>query len=83
MIPRYTPADFAKLWSASHRYQVWLEVELAACEAMEHARLVPAGIAEKIRAKKLVLDADRIESSRSSRTSRSSPGSTRGGSIAG
>lgn len=61
MIPRYTPADFAKLWSASHRYQVWLEVELAACEAMEHARLVPAGIAEKIRAKKLVLDADRIE----------------------
>jgi adenylosuccinate lyase len=61
MIPRYTPKDLSALWSSERRYQVWLEVELAACEAMENAGLVPKGTAAKIRAKKLVLDADRIE----------------------
>jgi adenylosuccinate lyase len=61
MIPRYTPADFADLWSAAKRYAVWLEVELAACDAMEEAGLVPAGIARSIRDKKVVLSAERIE----------------------
>ena len=37
MIPRYTPADFEKLWSPRRKYLAWLEVELAACEAMERA----------------------------------------------
>ncbi len=60
MIPRYTPADFADHWSDDKRYRVWLEVELAACEAMEHDDLVPKGIAASIRAKRLVLDAARI-----------------------
>jgi adenylosuccinate lyase len=61
MIPRYTPKDFADLWSSARRYEVWLEVELAACESMEEEGLVPRGTAETIRAKKLVLDAARIE----------------------
>ena len=61
MIPRYTPKDFAELWSAERRYAIWLEVELSACEAMEEAGLVPAGVAARIRDKKLVLDAARIE----------------------
>jgi adenylosuccinate lyase len=61
MIPRYTPAEFTKLWSSDRRYEVWLEVELAGCEAMEEAKLVPVGTAAAIRAKKLVLDAARIE----------------------
>src|SRR3954462_5821724 len=61
MIPRYTPADFAALWSSKTRYQSWLDVELAACDAMEEAGLVPAGTARSIRGKELVLDADRID----------------------
>ncbi|HVH45910.1 MAG TPA: adenylosuccinate lyase, partial [Labilithrix sp.] len=61
MIPRYTPPELLSLWSPARRYQIWLEVELAACEAMESEGLVPKGTAEKIRAKKLVLDASRIE----------------------
>ncbi len=61
MIPRYTPPELLQLWSPERRYQIWLDVELAACEAMEDEGLVPKGIAEKIRAKKLVLDANRIE----------------------
>ncbi|MDB5219223.1 MAG: Adenylosuccinate lyase [Myxococcaceae bacterium] len=61
MIPRYTPSDLAALWSSERRYQVWLEVELAACDAMEEAGVVPKGTANRIRAKGLVLDAARIE----------------------
>jgi adenylosuccinate lyase len=61
MIPRYTPTDFTDLWSNATRYQTWLDVELAACEAMELESLVPTGVAARIRAKKLKLDADRID----------------------
>jgi adenylosuccinate lyase len=61
MIPRYTPPAFAELWSAETRYAVWLDVELAACEAMEASGLVPAGTAESIRGKSLQLDPARIE----------------------
>ncbi len=60
MIPRYTPADFAAHWSDDARYAVWLEVELAACEAMESHGLVPSGVAGRIRAMNLQLDAARI-----------------------
>ena len=61
MIPRYTPAEFAALWSSERRYDVWLTVELAACESMEEAKLVPAGIAKSLRAKNIKLDAARID----------------------
>jgi adenylosuccinate lyase len=61
MIPRYTPAEFEKLWSDATRYQTWLEVELAACDAMEQERLVPAGTADAIRRRGLRLDPARIE----------------------
>lgn len=61
MIPRYTPADFAELWSEARRFSVWLQVELAACESMEEVGLVPAGTAARIRAKAIVLDPGRIE----------------------
>ena len=61
MIPRYTPAAFAELWSAERRYAVWLDVELAACEALEDADLVPRGTAAGIRGRNLMLDPARID----------------------
>jgi adenylosuccinate lyase len=61
VIPRYTPADFAELWSPARRFAVWLDVELAACEAMESFGLVPAGTAAAIRAQNLVLYPARID----------------------
>jgi adenylosuccinate lyase len=60
MIPRYTPEAFAELWSAKSKFSTWLEVELAACKAMERADIVPEGTADRIRAKNLQLDPDRI-----------------------
>ena len=61
MIPRYTPNDFAALWSSERRYKTWLEVELCACEAMEQAKLVPRRTAAKIRQKKIKISPERIE----------------------
>ena len=61
MIPRYTPADFAALWSQARRFDVWFDVELAACEAMEEAGFVPRGTAAAIRGKALVLNPARID----------------------
>src|SRR6202161_946122 len=61
MITRYPPHEFAALWSSDQRYRTWLDVELAACEAMEEAELVPRGTAATIRAKKIVLEPARID----------------------
>ena len=49
MIERYTRPALAELWSDARRYETWLRVELAACEAMEAAGRVPAGTAESVR----------------------------------
>jgi adenylosuccinate lyase len=61
MIPRYSPPDMVDLWSAATRYATWLEVELAACEAMEGAGLVPAGAAAAVRALDVRPSPERIE----------------------
>lgn len=60
MIPRYTRPEMSELWSSTHKYETWLEVELAACEAMERAGTVPAGTAEEVR-EKAKIDAERID----------------------
>jgi adenylosuccinate lyase len=51
MIDRYTRPLFRTLWSDAKRYETWLQVELAACEAMEAAGTVPAGTAAEVRGK--------------------------------
>ncbi|GAB4196890.1 MAG: adenylosuccinate lyase [Sandaracinaceae bacterium] len=61
MIPRYTPKDCEELWSPRTKYRTWLEVELAACEAMERARIVPVGTADAVRPVIDRLDPDRID----------------------
>ncbi len=61
MIPRYTPDDFAALWSSRRKYEAWFDVELAACEAMETAGLVPKGTADKVRPVRAKLQPERID----------------------
>jgi adenylosuccinate lyase len=51
MIDRYTRPILAQIWSDARRYETWLAVELAACQAMEEASLVPPGTAAEVRAK--------------------------------
>jgi adenylosuccinate lyase len=42
MVPRYTRPEMARVWAAERRYRIWLDVELAACEAMVQLGEVPA-----------------------------------------
>src|SRR5436190_19115146 len=61
MIPRYSRPELAALWEDKTRVELWLEVELAACRAMERAGTVPAGTADRVHAAAAgKLDAARI-----------------------
>jgi adenylosuccinate lyase len=61
VIARYSRPEVAALWADRARFDTWLEVELAACEAMETAGSVPAGTAAAVRAGAAgKLDAERI-----------------------
>jgi len=42
MIPRYTRPEMSRIWAPERRYRIWLDVELAACEAMVKIGDVPA-----------------------------------------
>ncbi len=61
MIPRYSRPELAAIWDDRFRFELWLEIELSVCEAMEQAGTVPAGTAAHVRAKASgKLDAERI-----------------------
>ena len=49
MIPRYTRPEMGRIWTSEHRLQIWLEVELAACEAMVRLGEVPPEDHEALR----------------------------------
>ncbi|MGB8929988.1 MAG: adenylosuccinate lyase [Anaeromyxobacteraceae bacterium] len=42
MIPRYTRPEMGAIWTPERRLRIWLDVELAACEAMVGLGQVPA-----------------------------------------
>jgi adenylosuccinate lyase len=50
MIPRYTRPEMGRIWSDQNRFQQWLEVELAASEALAELGVVPADAAGLLRA---------------------------------
>jgi adenylosuccinate lyase len=60
MIKRYTSPEMGAIWSERRRYETWLEVELAAADAMVEDGIVPADAARELRAK-AAFDIDRIE----------------------
>jgi adenylosuccinate lyase len=49
MIPRYTSPEMGAIWSEQRRYETWLEVELAAADAMAEAGVIPAEAAHELR----------------------------------
>ena len=60
MIPRYTHPEMGGIWSDQRRYETWLQVEIAAVEAMAREGIVPAEAARDIR-EKAAFDIPRIE----------------------
>ena len=49
MIPRYTHPEMGRIWSEQHRYETWLQVEVAAAEAMAAAGIVPVEAARDLK----------------------------------
>jgi len=51
MIERYSRTEIKSIWEDYNRYCIWLEIELAAAEAMDKFKIIPKGVVKKVRAK--------------------------------
>ena len=51
MIERYTRKEIKSIWEDYNRYSIWLNIELAAAEAMEKLKIIPKGVVKKVRLK--------------------------------
>ncbi|MBM3751474.1 MAG: adenylosuccinate lyase [Acidimicrobiia bacterium] len=60
MIPRYTHPEMGDIWSEKRRYDAWLEVELAATDALAETGVVPKEDARILR-ERATFDIARIE----------------------
>ena len=60
MIRRYTHPEMGRIWNDQRRYETWLQVEVAAAEAMARHGIIPADAARDIR-ERGAFDIARIE----------------------
>ena len=51
MIERYSRKQLTDIWSEENKYKVWLDVEIAAAEAMEKLGHIPKGVAPVVKKK--------------------------------
>jgi len=51
MIKRYSRKELTDIWSEENKYQIWLDVEVAAAESMEKLNQIPKGVASIVRKK--------------------------------
>ena len=59
MIKRYSRKELTDIWSEENKYKIWLDVEVAAAEAMEKLGQIPRGVASIVR-KKARINVNRI-----------------------
>ncbi|MFW6306070.1 MAG: adenylosuccinate lyase [Bacillota bacterium] len=60
MINRYSLPDMEKVWSEENKYQIWLDIELAACKAWAELGKIPAEEFKKIK-ENVQLDVNKIK----------------------
>jgi len=51
MIERYSRNEIVKIWEEKNKYQIWLNIEIAAAQAMETLKIIPKGVSSKTRRK--------------------------------
>ena len=51
MISRYSRKELVKIWSEENKYKIWLDVEIAAAEAMEKLKIIPRGVSKIVKKK--------------------------------
>ncbi len=59
MISRYSRPEMASIWEPENKFRIWLDIELAVCEAHARRGIVPAEEMEEIR-EKASFDLERI-----------------------
>ncbi len=51
MIERYSRKEIKSIWEDKNKYSIWLDIELAAAEAMEKLKIIPKGVCKKVKSK--------------------------------
>ena len=51
MIERYSRKEIKQIWEDYNKYSIWLDIELAAAEAMEKFKIIPKGVSKKVKKK--------------------------------
>ena len=51
MIERYSRKELRAIWEDYNKYSIWLDIELAAAEAMEKLKIIPRGVVKKVKSK--------------------------------
>ena len=51
MISRYSRKELVQIWSEENKYKIWLDVEVAAAQAMEKYKIIPKGVASIVKKK--------------------------------
>ena len=59
MIDRYSRKELKEIWDEKNKYKIWLDIEIAAAQAMEKLKIIPKGVAAKVR-RKAKINVDRI-----------------------
>ena len=59
MIERYSRKEIKNIWNDKNRYSIWLDIEIAAAEAMEKLKIIPKGVSKKVKSKAKI-DVQRI-----------------------
>ena len=65
MIERYSRKEIRKIWEEEQKYKFWLEIEIASAQAMEKLRLIPKGVATKVKKKATINSSKEIMKLRS------------------
>ena len=59
MIERYSRKEIKNIWNDKNKYSIWLDIEIAAAEAMEKLKIIPKGVSKKVKSKAKI-DVQRI-----------------------
>ena len=51
MISRYSRKELVNIWSEENKYKIWLDVEIAAAQAMEKYKIIPKGVSSVVKRK--------------------------------
>jgi adenylosuccinate lyase len=60
MIKRYSRKELTDIWSEENKYKIWLDIEIAAAQAMEKLGQIPKGVSSTVR-KKAKINVKRIQ----------------------